>query len=381
MIDIWEFNSTCRSTPADHFHISIQIPHFVVAMLVVGDFSQMSPDEITVMFRELQSQLDEARKSSDDLRCQLDEMSKSKPKSKPSHDPNDPEDPDDEGDDEDPDDPKLPTDDIPDNSFKVFIRFNDDEHLFKMDSGEQPSQSWSLRWWVGWTSLGIKWNWHLLELTSHWMMTLSLKTPFTTLKGHWRMMWMRTPLTLLLVSMLDLTWGLMRTSPRGSTFNLVNVIEQFGERRTFPLSLSIEGIDHAMGCITCFLMEKTRTPVWCIRLVIRNPNVVDFFILGRGGTLKKRRCSIAELKAKTNDPVMVKECFKIEGFREEAWLDSLSIIELGDYYKSFKDLKGFPHQVQCTVDNIKEMKTLKVAWNILTYQLFYFPAQLSHFPT
>ena len=350
-------------------------------MLVVGDFSQMSPDEITVMFRELQSQLDEARKSSDDLRCQLDEMSKSKPKSKPSHDPNDPEDPDDEGDDEDPDDPKLPTDDIPDNSFKVFIRFNDDEHLFKMDSGERTITE------LKFAVMGrLDIPWYQMELTPFGADQpldddTFIEDPIYYLEGALEDDVNENTIDPFARFHVGFDLGVDENITPREHFNLVNVIEQFGERRTFPLSLSIEGIDHAMGCITCFLMEKTRTPVWCIRLVIRNPNVVDFFILGRGGTLKKRRCSIAELKAKTNDPVMVKECFKIEGFREEAWLDSLSIIELGDYYKSFKDLKGFPHQVQCTVDNIKEMKTLKVAWNILTYQLFYFPAQLSHFPT
>lgn len=51
--------------------------------------------------------------------------------------PRDPNDTDDEGDDKDPDEPTLPSDDIPDNSFKVLIRFTDEEHLFKMDIGEQ----------------------------------------------------------------------------------------------------------------------------------------------------------------------------------------------------------------------------------------------------
>ena len=100
------------------------------------------------------------------------------------------------------------------------------------------------------------------------------------------------------------------------------------------------------------------------------PCLVDFFICGRGGTLKKRRCSISELKEKNNDSQMVKDCFKIESFREEAWLNSLSKKELNCYFKSMKDLKSFPHQVQCTVDNIKEMKTLNVSWFIFIYQLF-----------
>ena len=84
------------------------------------------------------------------------------------------------------------------------------------------------------------------------------------------------------------------------SFNMpVSFIKLYSDDLMFDCSLSI--IDHG----------------------ITENSVVHLGICGSGGTQKKRKCTISEMKVRATDPKMIKDIFKVEAFNDEAWLDSL----------------------------------------------------------
>ena len=348
-------------------------------MSVVSDFSQMSPDELEEMVRGmgnqmamvvrgLQTQLVEAQKLNDEMRIQLDEMTKSKPSTSP-NDPEDPSDPDDEPHDGEPDEEgKHDKDDKP---FTVIVHHNGERFVFNDISMDETYHHFCQRLQG---KFSIPWRCIVLD-DAHGRDEPELEEPEDELLisdflfdgDH-----VEFNMRVLTDDCLDL-------------YVFIMVTEDFGARRTQRVLFDKE----CFGCDLNFIISGAfDIPIEAIKtyfeddqdVVIDDEMSIHFGICGRGGTLKKRRCSITELKVRNNDLQMVKDCFQIETFREEAWLDSLTKNELDTYYKTMKDLKGFPQQVQCTVDNVKQMKTLKVSW-ITFHYFFHFPTQLSHFPT
>ena len=89
-------------------------------------------------------------------------------------------------------------------------------------------------------------------------------------------------------------------------------------------------------------------------------NSIIYLQLGLcGGTSKKRRATLSEMRLKETDPDMVKACFGIESFNDMAWLHHLDLNALKEYKKAIESSRGVANQVQFTVDKIQEMKALK----------------------
>lgn len=84
---------------------------------------------------------------------------------------------------------------------------------------------------------------------------------------------------------------------------------------------------------------------------------VNLTISGGG---KRKAISISELRELPNDPPSVKKVFGITAFVSKAWLNSLSSTELTEYHNALKNAKGMPHQVETTLNKIKEYAELKV---------------------
>lgn len=75
---------------------------------------------------------------------------------------------------------------------------------------------------------------------------------------------------------------------------------------------------------------------------------------------KRKAISISELRELPNDPPSIKKAFGITAFVSKAWLNSLSSTELTEYHNALKNAKGMPHQVETTLNKIKEYAELKV---------------------
>ena len=218
----------------------------------------MSSDEISEMVSSLQNQMVDLQKSRDELRLQLDEMSKVKS----SYDPNDPEDPDDGS--EPDDNPEPQPSEIPDNSFKVLTSFNDDEHLFKMVSGEQTIRE--LKFAIS-GRLDIPWL--KMELTPFggdgWLADeTSIDEPLWNEDNEVDI----DPFAPYQVGFYLEPQDDCILPEDGEV--LVNIVQQFGDRKTFSLPMLEVCQDEALDCISAYLMEKTRIPLFYFRLSFRD---------------------------------------------------------------------------------------------------------------
>ena len=146
-------------------------------------------------------------------------------------------------------------------------------------------------------------------------------------------------------------------------------VENYGSRNSFTIR---SFADRDEFDIRCILQGRLNIPMTSLRLTvdgevlemgqslnISDDAVIYLAICGQGGTTKKRRCTIADLRPKAGDHALVASCFAIQTFNEEKWLNSLNEDELNDYYKELKDIKSYPAQLQTTVNFIREMKALK----------------------
>ena len=228
-------------------------------------------------------------------------------------------------------------------------------------------RNWSLQSWDGWTPTTSTWNWCLLEATRIYQTTGSLMTQSTTLRALWRMMrtrtvWIQTP-----GSMWLLIWKWMMR-------NLLPMIYWMGSGLFRTL---VTGRYTTCSCSTAWMLSTPwtasraswrRRPTSLPGVTICTWKTTPFTsaFVHLEGHRKKRKCTMSEMKVKKDDVNMVVDCFKIEAFNDEAWLETLSKEQLDAYYKSLKDMKGFPQQVQCTVDNIRELRALK-DWDFLGF--------------
>ena len=81
---------------------------------------------------------------------------------------------------------------------------------------------------------------------------------------------------------------------------------------------------------------------------------------GGGGGVKRKAVAVSEMREQPNDPPNIKSVFNIQAFVSKAWLKSLSDEEAEAYNKELKNVKGMPHQIECTLNRIKEYAELKV---------------------
>lgn len=80
---------------------------------------------------------------------------------------------------------------------------------------------------------------------------------------------------------------------------------------------------------------------------------------GFGGGPKRRRASIADMKAKPNDIPLVQSCFSITEFKEKPWLESLTMAQRKTYLKDLKANRTFNAHVALTTERIREYVALK----------------------
>ena len=161
----------------------------------------------------------------------------------------------------------------------------------------------------------------------------------------------------------------------------VNVVENFGARRhkelvvcpdqeSVVVSFAISGaFDIPEDCVKVLNDNLLFDPLGGVHeyAPLKDYNIVEgsfiyFNVRANGGTQKKRKCTISEMKPKPTDPKLVSDIFKVEVFNDEAWLETLPKETLNAYYKDLQKTKGFPAQVQVTVDYIREFKALKDFW-------------------
>ena len=87
---------------------------------------------------------------------------------------------------------------------------------------------------------------------------------------------------------------------------------------------------------------------------------VDVRVNGGGGGVKRKAVAFSDMREQPNDPPNIKSVFNIQAFVSKAWLKSLSDEEAEAYNKELKNVKGMPHQTECTLNRIKEYAELKV---------------------
>ena len=233
-------------------------------MAVVSDYSQLSPGEVYDLVSSLQSEMVGLQSSRDTLRLQLDGLSKPKSKAnrkpKPSNGPEDPDDDDDhdEGDDHDPEMPRLPMDEHPDMSFGVLVKHNDHNLIFKMGKGDRSVEELkfaiSARLEIEWYNM-VLWPFGAEEPLDD---DVIIYEPLLRLGGD-----VGPFATFHIGYDLEVTDDF----PPWMRLTTVNVIEQFGDRRTFALNMFTgTNAEHVLDCITCYLVEKTCIPFWAIKL-------------------------------------------------------------------------------------------------------------------
>ena len=83
-------------------------------------------------------------------------------------------------------------------------------------------------------------------------------------------------------------------------------------------------------------------------------------VRGGGGGVKRKAVAFSDMREQPNDPPNIKSVFNIQAFVSKAWLKSLSDEEAEAYNKELKNVKGMPHQIECTLNHIKEYAELKV---------------------
>jgi len=79
---------------------------------------------------------------------------------------------------------------------------------------------------------------------------------------------------------------------------------------------------------------------------------------GGGGT-KRKAITFSEMTVKEEDHPSVKAIFNIKSFISRGWLQSLSEQDLKEYLANLKSARGFPGQVEATLNKIREYEALK----------------------
>ena len=87
---------------------------------------------------------------------------------------------------------------------------------------------------------------------------------------------------------------------------------------------------------------------------------VDVRVNGGGGGVKRKAVAISDMREQPDDPPNIKSVFNIQAFVSKAWLKSLTDEEAEAYNKDLKNVKGMPHQIERTLNRIKEYADLKV---------------------
>ena len=76
---------------------------------------------------------------------------------------------------------------------------------------------------------------------------------------------------------------------------------------------------------------------------------VDVRVNGGGGGVKRKAVAISDMREQPDDPLNIKSVFNIQAFVSKAWLKSLTDEEAEAYNKDLKNVKGMPHQIECTL--------------------------------
>lgn len=80
---------------------------------------------------------------------------------------------------------------------------------------------------------------------------------------------------------------------------------------------------------------------------------------GGGGGTKRKAISISEMTVKEEDHPNAKAVFNIKSFISRGWLHSLNDEDLKVYFENLKSARGFPGQVEATLNKIREYQALK----------------------
>ena len=178
--------------------------------------------------------------------------------------------------------------------------------------------------------------------------TLSFVPIFKTVELHFKMLFADVKVTRVLVvditeTLLAVLWDLNRISPEltGLKFSDVKIYYQSNLLNDKPWYAIYDFIDH----------EKNKSFY-----------TFEVQVCGRGGGggTKRKAIAISDLREQPSDPVNIKSVFNIQTFVSKAWLKSLSDEDAEAYNKELKNVKGMPHQIECTLNRIKEYAELKV---------------------